>query len=217
MQRWALALTVASLALLTVVIFFVVRPPVYDVESNKDGVLNLFLEVPATVVRKFHRHTSVRLMRLREDAEDFADEKVANLDDLGEDDSADEKIASSSVAAGSERTQPTRANTTAQIDLQHRKKQEKDKTCRVNLQRHVTMFKILAYLAAALIYFLATCALLLFDSITSIFLSNWSSFSACLPAHRLCRISKYSRPPDFQRPRSFLLGPATHLCPFARL
>jgi hypothetical protein len=144
MRKWTLALTAASIALLTVVIFFIVRPPVYDVESNKDDVLDLFLEVPAAVVQKFFYQSSRRLARLHNDDE-FAEEKVANMDDF------DEVGASDGAALG------MRSNT--MVDSRRRKKRESKKSrwCeRFNFQRHVTMLKILGYLGAALVYFLVT-------------------------------------------------------------
>jgi hypothetical protein len=39
MKVVALSLTIGSVALLTLVVCFVVRPPVYDVERNKEGLI----------------------------------------------------------------------------------------------------------------------------------------------------------------------------------
>jgi hypothetical protein len=140
MRQLALGLILASLLLLAFVIFFVVRPPVYDVQTNKDDVLGLFLEVPAAVVRKFQAHSARRLARLRHDDDD---EQVADMNDFGEDE-----------AAG---TFGARSNTV--VDSRHSKKRESRRSkcdLRCDFQKHFTMFKIMGYLFAALIYFVST-------------------------------------------------------------
>ena len=74
MEAVSLGLTVGSVLLLTFVMCVLVRPPVYDVERNKENVLILFLDVPAVVVRDFQRRCAKHLNQL-----------VASNDDNGAD------------------------------------------------------------------------------------------------------------------------------------
>jgi hypothetical protein len=64
MEAVSLGLTVGSVLLLTFVMCVLVRPPVYDVERNKENVLILFLDVPATVVRDFQRRCAKHLNQI---------------------------------------------------------------------------------------------------------------------------------------------------------
>ena len=74
MEAVSLGLTVGSVLLLTFVMCVLVRPPVYDVERNKENVLILFLDVPAAVVRDFQRRCAKHLNQLVSSNDDNADD-----------------------------------------------------------------------------------------------------------------------------------------------
>eukprot|EP00455_Lapot_gusevi_P030429 TRINITY_DN3275_c0_g1_i4.p1 TRINITY_DN3275_c0_g1~~TRINITY_DN3275_c0_g1_i4.p1 ORF type:complete len:570 (+),score=115.97 TRINITY_DN3275_c0_g1_i4:39-1748(+) len=76
MQSWALALTLVATSLLVLVVIVVVRPTVWDVESNKVAVLNLFVDIPTAYIQVLHKK-AVRRVQILE-----ALHHGDNIDDL---------------------------------------------------------------------------------------------------------------------------------------
>eukprot|EP00455_Lapot_gusevi_P034737 TRINITY_DN3840_c0_g3_i1.p1 TRINITY_DN3840_c0_g3~~TRINITY_DN3840_c0_g3_i1.p1 ORF type:complete len:602 (+),score=148.47 TRINITY_DN3840_c0_g3_i1:155-1960(+) len=101
-KMWALTLTIVSLVVLALVMCIVVRPTVYEVESNKEEVLLLFTDIPEVLVQRFERKCDQRLLQLRNTAEeesDPTDEELSDNEDDIEPESRTEQLPPAEPAA----------------------------------------------------------------------------------------------------------------------
>ena len=132
-----LSLTLASILAIFLIIMFAIRPAVWVVEDNKQHVLYLFTEIPASVIQSFKLRCERRLLSLQRSREQFEKDGIDDAD-------FDEAVVSDQVAQENEKN-------ASRIE-------RKDS---VNSEitfgaRHWTLIKISFMLVAVIVYFVVT-------------------------------------------------------------